>query len=164
MGQRPPDRPPKGNQAAHPGARNRRQARDVAGRTGTEARPQKPSKPEPRPPAASTPPQEPKDGSDRGQTRAETDAGRLGDKIAHPDPAAAPLQGDAEAAGTPTSAQANEDAVAEQRRTGGSAAQTQPHFGREAQPRRANTRMTWMLTSVLTGLVAIGIVAALIWS
>jgi hypothetical protein len=36
------------------------------------------------------------------QLRADIDAGRTGDKVAHPDPAAAPLETDAEAGGDST--------------------------------------------------------------
>lgn len=51
-----------------------------------------------------------------GRLRAMTDAGMFGDKVAHFDPAAAPLGTDEEAGGTPTLVDDVEDSILRQRK------------------------------------------------
>jgi len=54
-------------------------------------------------------------GSTPSQLRADIDSGKTGDKVAWPDPAAAPLGTDEEAAGTPISSEAVATARAQER-------------------------------------------------
>jgi len=61
-------------------------------------------------------------GSTPSQLRADIDSGKTGDKVAWPDPAAAPLGTDEEAAGTPISPEAVATARAQERTP-----LTQPH-------------------------------------
>lgn len=114
-------------------------------------------------------------GSDPGLERAATDAGRMGDKIGAPDPAAAPVQGDAEASGQPTSRDAVERMVEERQRTAArSGASGQPGFARNDQhqvseggrARGAAGTSIGMQTSLiaLVALVVIGLLAGILFT
>lgn len=113
--------------------------------------------------------------SDPGLERSATDSGRMGDKIGAFDPAAAPVQGDAESSGQPTSREAVERMVEERQRTADrSGANAQPGFGRTEQPRVGNGRQAMgrggasigMQTSLIAivVLVLIGVLAGIVFT
>jgi len=84
------------------------------------------------------------------QERAEIDRGETGDKIAHPDPAAAPLGTDAEAGGAST---AREDVARSARRqTPGAAARAMSQAPYAARRHRF---VPWLAASLAVALAAI---------
>lgn len=112
--------------------------------------------------------------SDPGLERSATDSGRMGDKIGAFDPAAAPVQGDAESSGQPTPREAVERMVEERQRTADrSGANAQPGFGRTEQPRvrqggeaaggGASIGMQTSLIAIVV-LVLIGVLAGIVFT
>lgn len=97
---------------------------------------------------------------DTPQERAKTDAGLTGDKIRVADPAAAPLDTDAEAGGVPTSGPA---ALASLRRLVEIARATpRPDtFGAWRQPHEGHRRLGWTLLAWGGVLVGLGVWAGL---
>jgi len=83
------------------------------------------------------------------QLRADIDSGRTGDKVAFPDPAAAPLGTDEEAAGTPVSPHAAALAL--------SLETARPHPGRRAD----GAGYAWTMI-VFVAMVAAAIVGAMV--
>lgn len=98
---------------------------------------------------------------DPGFERHLTDAGLTGDKINAQDPAAAPVQTDAEAAGQPTSRWAALDAAKHQIATAFATPRPET-FGAWKQPGWAERRQGWTLLGWMSLLVALGIVAGMI--
>ncbi|MBB5754828.1 hypothetical protein [Prosthecomicrobium pneumaticum] len=99
--------------------------------------------------------------------RHEIDSGRTGDKIAFPDPAAAPLGTDDEAAGVPPSAAAIAHAAAAETRQGGTAApaasnETARAIDGAETERRENRR--WLIAGTLIVLGVIALAAAVLLS
>ncbi|MBF0335845.1 MAG: hypothetical protein HQL40_19755 [Alphaproteobacteria bacterium] len=94
--------------------------------------------------------------------RKDTDRGETGDKIGHPDPAAAPLETDAEATGTPTDPQAAAESVSRQRRI--ARRHPQPtHFGQHIQSRGGvPAGIGWLLAMAVLAAVLIGVAAGLV--
>ncbi len=105
--------------------------------------------------------------SDPGIERAATDSGQTGDKIGHPDPAAAPVQADAEASGTPTPRRETEAMIEERRRTAGSTASS--GFARENQPFRGQKSgrigtTAQMTTVAIVVLIVLGLLLGILFA
>lgn len=92
---------------------------------------------------------------DTGKLREATDRGELGDKIGQHDPAAAPENTGAEAAGTPTPAREAEKALQDQKRTGGQAQQKREHFGNRTQPQRESAMHGGVIWGAILAALAI---------
>lgn len=100
--------------------------------------------------------------ADTGMERASTDAGRLGDKVAAQDPAAAPLETDAEASAHTTSKDAAAASLARHQDIANqSGTPRQGPFGARLQPRRRPSR-GWLLAVFTTVLVVAGVAAGLV--
>ncbi|EKV26596.1 hypothetical protein C882_2223 [Caenispirillum salinarum AK4] len=97
------------------------------------------------------------------QVRAATDRGETGDKINQHDPATAPLETGAEAAGTPTPKAEAAKAAEDQKRTGQRAQQKQKHFAAHEQPQRKSPMSPGLWAGIIIGgLALLGIVLGLI--
>lgn len=94
--------------------------------------------------------------------RNDTDRGETGDKIGHPDPAAAPLETDAEATGSATDPGAAAESMSRQRRI--ARRHPQPlHFGQHVQKRGGMPTGTgWLLAMAVLASVLIGVAAGLV--
>jgi len=88
------------------------------------------------------------------QLRAAINCGRTGEKAAYPDPAAAPLGTDEEAAGTPISSQACAQAYA---------METQRARPRQRDPARTATRARWVPITSILGAFALLVAAVMGW-
>lgn len=101
--------------------------------------------------------------SETGQYRHAVDKGRTHDKIAAPDPAAAPLHTDAESSGYPTARAALAAVAADQARVGGDetpvVSSSIPGRGQGQIPSR---RTAWLLGGAFAALGALGLLAALL--
>lgn len=95
------------------------------------------------------------------RARGETDRGRTGDKVAAEDPAAAPLETDAEASGTATSGRAAAASHDDQTRIGKQARAAEPAFARNPQPGKANRQRRVVLGAVVVVLVLVGVLVGL---
>jgi len=117
------------------------------------AQPQRDKKPRQQP--------QPKAETAAGRTRAATDRGLTGDKVAATDPAAAPLETDAETAATPTPGAAAEASLRTQESAARPGLDRQPAYARDAQPRGRDRRVTVTLAVAAAVLVIVGVLIAL---
>ena len=104
-------------------------------------------------------PGRPAEGATADQLRSDIDSGRAQDKVAHSDPAAAPLGTDAEAAGNPPTVEEVE--LARQREVSGRAS-------REAEGRRGTSATgggvpRWAYLALLAVVVLCAVVAIAVW-
>lgn len=102
--------------------------------------------------------------SDPGFERDRTDAGLTGDKVAVSDPAAVPAHGDAESAGTPTTAADAMRSVHEQARISQSARpQAKPApFASRRQPHTGSGRGVALAIASGVVLIVLGILAGMV--
>ncbi|GAA0592031.1 hypothetical protein [Caenispirillum bisanense] len=99
--------------------------------------------------------QPPRGDIEGGQERDLIDQGRLGDKIAQHDPAAAPLHTDNEAAGDRVSRSAAMAMAEGQAATAGSAQQGQDHYGSRDQPQRRTPGRGGLMWAIILIVLAV---------
>lgn len=101
---------------------------------------------------------------DTGHHRQATDRGLLCDKVAYPDPAAAPSHTDAEASDAPTPGRASLDALHQQQAIAETFERRRPEsFGAMPQPADWNgAQGSWTSAGLAAGLVALGVAAGLL--
>jgi hypothetical protein len=106
---------------------------------------------------------EPKASTDTGRRRDSVDSGRTGDKVPWPDPAAAPLETGAEAAGQPTPKRAAEADRRHQEEIAASADRYAEPMSAAATPerRRMNRRFAVWLGVVLAVVALVAVFTAL---
>jgi hypothetical protein len=112
-----------------------------------------------RPPSGRTP----TGGAAADRLREEIDAGETQDKVDHPDPAAAPLGTDAEAAGTPTDPAALEQAAARETARPPAEAPAEPRDGEGPLPGGAPADPPHRLAMIWLGIV-LGMGAMLVFA